>query len=629
MTSAIRHRGPDDEGYFADRDSGIALGHRRLSIVDLSPHGHQPMTSPSDRYVIVFNGEVYNHMRLRSELEQAGYAFRGRSDTEVVLAAIECWGAESALQRFIGMFAFALWDRRNRVLTLARDRIGKKPLYFGWVGSTFAFGSELKALKAIPGFANPIDRDAVSMLLRYNYIPAPWSIWQHIFKLPPACVLQVDANLAKEPIDAASLSERMRKFWSEQGVAEHGVRNRLELSDAEATARLDELLRDAIGLRMEADVPLGAFLSGGVDSSAVVALMQAQSSRPVHTFSIGFDGNGYDEARYARDVATHLGTDHHELYVTAQDALNVVPQLSAMYDEPFADSSQIPTYLVSKFARSRVAVSLSGDGGDELFAGYNRHFWGGGLRNGLNSMPLALRRVAAAGVRSKGFGRSLELVMPMLPARLQLNTPRAKAEKLADMLAAGSDEERYRLLVSHWRNPESVVLDAKEPALLRDSSTPWLSNSSEQMMYQDMIGYLPDDILVKVDRASMAVSLEARVPLLDHRVVEFAWRVPMHQKVRDGQGKWLLRQVLYRYVPKNLVERPKQGFGGPVGDWLRGPLRDWAESLLAEDRLRREGFFNPGPIQAMWAAHVSGKAEHPYRLWSVLMFQAWRATWCG
>jgi len=629
MTSAIRHRGPDDEGFFTDPDAGIALGHRRLSIVDLSPNGHQPMTSPSGRYVIVFNGEIYNHVRLRPELERAGYSFKGHSDTEVMLAAIECWGLESALQRFVGMFACALWDRQDHVLALTRDRLGKKPLYFGWIGPVFAFGSELKALRAIPGFENPVNRDAICLLLRYNYIPAPWSIWQHIFKLPPGCVMKVNGHLAKEPIDAVTLSGRMQQYWSVRGVSRDGVRNRVELPDADATEQLDELLRDAVGLRMEADVPLGAFLSGGVDSSTVVALMQSKSSRPVHTFSIGFDGNGYDEAQYGRDVARHLGTDHHELYLTARDALNVVTQLPAMYDEPFADSSQIPTYLVSKFARSSVTVSLSGDGGDELFAGYNRHFWGGGLRNRLNSMPLALRRVMAAGVRSKGFGRSLELAMPMLPARFQLNTPRAKTEKLADMLAAASDEERYRLLVSHWQNPESVVLDAKEPVLLRDPNTPWLSNPSEQMMYQDMIGYLPDDILTKVDRASMAVSLEARVPLLDHRVVEFAWRVPMHQKVRDGQGKWLLRQVLYRYVPKDLVERPKQGFGGPVGDWLRGPLRDWAESLLAEDRLLREGFFNPEPIRSMWAAHVSGKTDHPYRLWSVLMFQAWWATWRG
>lgn len=626
MTSAVRHRGPDDEGLFVDPECGIALGHRRLSILDLSLQGHQPMSSSSGRYVIVFNGEVYNHLRLRSELQQAGYTFRGRSDTEVMLAAIEHWGLEAALHKFIGMFAFALWDRQNRILTLARDRLGIKPLYYGWVGSAFAFGSELKALTAIPDFANQVNRDAIGLLLRYNSIPAPWSIWQNIYKLPAGCLLTVDAALARKMLDAASLAGRMRRFWSVLDMAERGAADRLVLCDAEATRQLDELLRDAVGLRMEADVPLGAFLSGGVDSSTVVALMQSQSSRPVHTFSIGFEGGEYDESRYAKDVADHLGTDHHALHITARDALDVVPLLPSMYDEPFADASQIPTYLVSRFARDNVTVSLSGDGGDELFAGYNRHFWGGGLRSKLDRLPKSFRHAAAAAVRTDWFGRSLEWTMPMLPARFRLNNPRAKTDMLADMLAATSDEERYRLLVSHWRDPASVVIGVKDPVVWEEEGAPHLPDSREWMMCRDMAGYLPDDILVKVDRASMAVGLEARVPLLDHRIVEFAWRIPMHQKVRSGQGKWLLRQVLYQYVPRELIERPKQGFGGPVADWLRGPLRDWAESLLSEARLRSEGFFHPEIIRAAWADHLARRAEHSYRLWGVLMFQAWWAA---
>ncbi|MDO1528148.1 asparagine synthase (glutamine-hydrolyzing) [Fulvimonas sp. R45] len=625
MTGALRHRGPDDAGFFADANAGIALGHRRLSIVDLSPLGHQPMMSPSGRHVIVFNGEVYNHARLRPELEKAGFAFRGHSDTEVMLAAIEHWGLEAALDRFVGMFAFALWDKQNRTLVLARDRLGIKPLYYGWGGSFFAFSSELKAFSAIPGFANQINRDALCLLLRYNYIPEPWSIWQHIYKLPPGCFLRVDAQIARTPMNVAALTSRIAHFWSARDVAEAGERERFKLSDADATAELDRLLRDAVRLRMEADVPLGAFLSGGVDSSAVTALMQVQASRPVKTFSIGFEGDDYDEAKHAKAVAKHLGTDHHELYVTARDALNVVPQLPTMFDEPFADSSQIPTFLVSKFARGTVTVALSGDGGDELFAGYNRHFWGGGLRQRLDSIPHPVRRALSGALRGQWFGRSLEHLTPMLPARFRLKNPRAKADMLVDMLGASSNEERYRLLVSQWRDPAAVVLDASEPHTMLDDPfmRAVLTDPAERMMYNDLVTYLPGDILTKVDRASMAVGLEARVPLLDHRVVEYAWRLPVQKKIRNGQGKWLLRQVLYQYVPRELIERPKQGFGGPVHQWLRGPLRDWAESLLAEDGLRREGFFDPGPIRAMWQAHLSGRADSTYRLWGVLMFQSW------
>ncbi|HKU17753.1 MAG TPA: asparagine synthase (glutamine-hydrolyzing), partial [Candidatus Saccharimonadales bacterium] len=538
MTFSIRHRGPDDEGCFYDEPAGLALGFRRLSILDLSQEGHQPMASLSGRYVIAFNGEVYNHRRLRAELEKAGFTFRGHSDTEVMLASIEHWGLERAIERFIGMFAFALWDRQAHVLTLVRDRLGIKPLYYGWAGGQFVFASELKAITALAGFNNPIDRDVLCLLLRHSYIPAPYSIYQNIRKLMPGTLLRVDAELAKAPTSAAALAANTTTYWSARDIAESAIFSRRDLPDSEAVGELDSLLRDAVALRMEADVPLGAFLSGGVDSSTVVALMQAQSSRPVQTFSIGFREDTYNEAQHAKAVARHLGTDHTELYVTARDALDVVPQLPAMFDEPFSDSSQIPTYLVSKLARAHVTVSLSGDGGDELFGGYSRYFWGSALRLWMNRLPSFARRTSARWLQSQaaGFGRLLQLSMPLLPARLRVQNPGAKIGALADMLRADSDDARYRLLVSHWSSPESVVLGVSEPptALSMPPPAP-ICNPIERMMYFDLVSYLPDDILTKVDRASMAVSLEARVPLLDHRVVEYAWRLPSTMKVRSGQ----------------------------------------------------------------------------------------------
>lgn len=628
MTLAIDYRGPDDAGYFQQAEAGIALGHRRLSIVDLSPEGHQPMESASGRYVMVFNGEVYNHNRLRPELHKAGASFRGHSDTEVMLAAIEHWGLEAALARFIGMFAFALWDRQTQTLTLVRDRLGIKPLYFGWVGATFVFGSELKALTAMPSFANPVNRDALTLQLRHNYIPAPHSIYRNIYKLMPGTLLCVDQALAQTPMDVDTLVARAQVYWSARTVAEAGVGNRLELVDDEAVGELDRLLRDAVALRMEADVPLGAFLSGGVDSSLVVALMQAQSARPVKTFSIGFHEAEYDEAQHAKAVASHLGTDHHELYVTAQDALDVVPQLPAMFDEPFSDSSQIPTYLVSHMARQQVTVSLSGDGGDELFGGYTRYFLGEKLWRSSNHLPWPLRRGMAAALRAtpRLWARLMQLGMPLLPSSLRVKNPVDKIDRLANLLSTPSLDALYTGLVSHWDKPASLVLgNDGEPltALTDPRRHARLRDAVERMMFTDLVSYLPDDILTKVDRASMAVSLEARVPLLDHRVVELAWRLPMRQKVRNGQGKWLLRQVLDQYVPRALIERPKQGFGVPIEHWLRGPLREWAEALLDEGRLREEGYFDPVPIRRMWAGHLSGRVKEHYPLWDVLMFQAW------
>lgn len=627
MADTLRHRGPDDHGAYCEPDTGLALGHRRLSVIDLSAHGHQPMISASGRYVMVFNGEVYNHTGLRAELEKSGAVFRGHCDTEVMLAAIEQWGLEAALQRFNGMFAIALWDREQRVLSLVRDRVGIKPLYYGWSAGTFVFASELKAIAALPGFASPVDRDALCLFLRYSYVPAPHSIYQGLSKLAPGTLLRVNAALARAQPDDWAQSASARIFWSARGIAEAGVAQPHGLSDAEAVRELDRVLRNAVATRMEADVPLGAFLSGGVDSSTVVALMQSQSTRPVQTFSIGFQDRTYDEAVHAKVVAAHLGTDHHELYVTPKDALDVVPMLPTMYDEPFADSSQIPTCLVSRMARQSVTVALSGDGGDELFAGYGRYLWNRRLSRWMNRMPLRWRLGLAASLRSheNAFGAAFETINRFLPASLRMRNARIKVEVLASLLGAQSDDDRYCQLLSQWRFPSAVVRGGREPATtpIDAGDGAALTDPIARAMLADLLVRLPDDMLTKVDRASMACSLEVRVPILDHRVVEFAWRTPMTQKVRDGKGKWLLRQVLYNYVPREIIDRPKMGFKVPIAGWLRGELRDWAESLLDEKRLREEGYFDPAVIRSMWDQHVAGAVKEHHRLWDVLMFQAW------
>lgn len=618
MTSSLAHRGPDADGHWVDDAAGVALGHRRLSIVDLSPTGHQPMVSASERYVITFNGEIYNFTDLRRELDGP---FRGHSDTEVILAAVEAWGLEAAVRRFVGMFAFALWDRHERTLHLVRDRMGEKPLYYGRMGDTFMFASELKALRAHPRFIGEVDRNSMALQLRHNYIGSPYSIYQGVFKLPPGTILTLRPDTLDAPVAPVA-------YWSMREAAEQGLRARLELSEGEAVDALESLLKDAIGRQMMADVPLGAFLSGGIDSSTVVALMQAQSSRPIKTFTIGFHEAGYNEAVHAKAVAQHLGTDHTELYVTHEDALAVIPRLPSLYDEPFSDSSQIPTFLVAQLARQHVTVSLSGDGGDELFAGYNRYFWAREIWRRLNRLPPAARRAAADAIRTlpaDTWNRLLGGVARSLPGKLRLQTPGDKLYKLADVLAVPSPEAMYRRLVSHWQAPEQLVLGASEPDTGLTDRSRWadLPDFTERMMYLDAISYLPGDILTKVDRASMGVSLESRVPFLDHRVVEFAWRVPLDLKVRGAEGKWLLRQVLYRHVPRELVERPKVGFGVPIDQWLRGPLREWAEELLTERRLRDEGYFHPAPIRLKWEEHLSGKRNWQYDLWDVLMFQAW------
>ncbi len=622
MQQTMFLRGPDDGGEWVDSDAGVALGFRRLAILDLSPAGHQPMASASERYVIVFNGEVYNSERLRRELSEAGFSpdFRGHSDTEVMLACFEAWGVEEAVKKFIGMFAIALWDKQQRTLHLIRDRLGVKPLYYGLFGNTLLFGSELKPFRAHPAFKREVDRDALTLLLRHNYIPAPYSVYKGVRKLLPGTILTIPsgADRVLEPV----------AYWSAKEVAEYGVANQFKGGDEEAIEQLDRLLKDAVGLRMVADVPLGVFLSGGIDSSTVAALMQAQSSRPVKTFTIGFYEEGYDEAKQAKEISKILGTEHTELYVTQEEAMKAIPLLPTFYDEPFSDSSQIPTYLVSKLARQSVTVSLSGDGGDELFGGYTRYFQGNSIWGRLKGFPTPIRSIAGSVIGKippDAWNAAYRAVSPLIPSKMRQSHPGDKIVKLAEIIPSVSQDEMYLKLVSHWKNPASVVKNGIEPPTVLTDRKQWaqLDDFTQRMMFLDTVSYLPDDILAKVDRASMGVSLEAREPLLDHRLAEFAWQLPMKMKIREGQGKWALRQVLYRYVSKEIMDRPKMGFGIPLGDWLRRDLRDWAEALLDEKRLLDEGFFNPEPIRMKWKQHLSGNMNWQAYLWNILMFQMW------
>ena len=615
MAGTMSHRGPDSHDLWQDPDLPLVLAHRRLSIIDLSSDGAQPMESHSGRYILIFNGEIYNYRIIQKELANKNIAWRGRSDTEVFLAAVEHWGLNRTLQKINGMFAFTLWDLKDRALHFARDRLGKKPLYIGWCGKTLVFGSELKALRAHPDFTPALDTEALHGFLRLGYIEAPHSIYKDVWQLPPGQRLSIDLQTVKP---GETLTTQMKPYWDALQIAGDARAHITEKSDADIIEEFETLLSTCVSERMISDVPLGAFLSGGIDSSSVVALMQKTSSQPVKTYSIGFEEDGFDEARYARKIAAHLETDHHEHICTGADALDVIPKLPDMYDEPFADISAIPTYLVSAFARKDVTVALSGDGGDEMLGGYVRHTLGPKLWSATRTLPRFLR---------KGLATGLQYIPTGILDTAQRGTPQfgSKVQKAASIMALNNQEDIYERLICKWPRAPVLGADLYNPQrpLPRGDSISF----AEKMMLWDAHGYLPHDILTKVDRASMAVSLEARAPLLDARIYEYVWSLPENVKIRGGKGKWLLQQVLKKHVPEELFERPKQGFAIPVGDWLRGPLRDWAEDLLDENTLNDQGLLDTREIRKTWQAHLKGRGNHGEALWVILMFQLWHQRW--
>ncbi len=623
MAATLAHRGPDDEGLWVDPDGRTAFGHRRLAVVDLSPHGHQPMASADGRWILSYNGEIYNFPTLRTQLEAEGMSFRGGSDTEVVVGAVQAWGVEATMQRIEGMFAIALWDRRRAELHLVRDRFGEKPLYYGWVGRRLAFASELKAFRTLPDFVPTLDRAAVASFLRHNCIPAPATAYAGVAKLQPGrwITFAADAGPDSQP--------HSRAYWSASDAIADAMLQPETGTDGQLIDRLEEVLSDSVAARMVADVPVGAFLSGGVDSSVIVALMQRAGRRPVHTFSVGFADRAFDESADAAAVAAHLGTDHTSLRVTDEDAAAVIPRLAEIWDEPFADVSQIPMLLVSELARSRVTVALSGDGGDELFAGYNRHAWLDRLWRRGAALPDPVRRLTGSALQAlpPGLVDGAAGVTRVLPGRMRVRTPSTKVAKVGRVLASSDPEEAYRSLTSHWEDAESVVVGAPPPGPRPGLNPSSLSDITQLMLLWDVTGYLPDDILTKVDRAAMSTSLETRVPFLDRSVFDLAWRLPMSVKLRSGTTKWILRQVLYRHVPATLVDRPKMGFGVPIGAWLRGPLRPWAEELLDPRRLAAQGLLDPVPVRTAWNQHLSGRRDLGYELWDVLVLQAWMDRW--
>lgn len=621
MGDAILHRGPDSGDVYVDSGAGLALAHRRLAIIDLSPAGYQPMVSASGRHVIVYNGEIYNADETRQALEKNGIKFRGHSDTEVLLEACEAYGVETAVKRFVGMFAFALFDKAEQTLTIARDRLGIKPVFYAHSNEYFLFGSELKALRAHPACPTELDYDGIAAYFRYQYIPTPFSVYRNVQKLPQGTLLTIDLNKPHE-------RPAPKTFWSFHDVATNGYNSLHDGGDEEIINEFDDLLRDAVTRRMIADVPLGVFLSGGVDSSTVVSLMQEASDKPVRTFSIGFDEGKYNEAKYAAEIAKHLGTDHTELYVSPQQALDVIPKLTNMYDEPYADSSQIPTYLVSAMTREHVTVALSGDGGDELFAGYNRYPTAESVASKITRIPMPIRK-ALANVWQTIPTNAWDTLFKLIPAQKRPMYAGDKVHKFAQAFTYNSDDF-YKRLISIWNYPEEIALQGREAqTLLNRDLTAELPNLLERMQYWDTMMYMPDDILTKVDRASMAVSLEVRVPIIDHRVVEFAWRLPRRFKVRDGVSKWILREVLYKRVPRELIERPKMGFAVPIDQWFRGPLKEWAGDLLSRDALNRYGLINPQPVERIWAEHLSGSRNWAALLWNVIMLQSWSESNLG
>lgn len=630
MCDTLTHRGPDDAGYWEDTHRGVALAQRRLSIIDLSPEGHQPMISADERYILTFNGEIYNFQDIRKQLEPLNHPFRGHSDTEVLLAAIQHWGIEKTLQTAKGMFAFALWDRKNATLMLARDHMGKKPLYFGHAGHDFVFASELKAIAVHPDFRKDLNRDALALFMRHNYVPAPWSIYQGIFKLMPGSMIVLDfsGSIPK----GTDLLERVKPYWSLHDQAQKAQDDPFSGSFDEASAALEECLNSAVAQRMIADVPLGAFLSGGVDSSLIVALMQAQSDQKVKTYSIGFEEAEFDETQHAAAVAQHLGTDHTTFTVRADETRDVIPTLADVYDEPFADMSQIPTLHVCRLARQNAVVALSGDGGDESFAGYHRYREAGVIARKILGIPSIVRKPLSGVIQAASPALWDKALWPVRGALKKMSGREITGHRLhiaSAFLGAKNYDDIYHVMMSHWKNPERIVLGGQDiggpindPALCSNFADP-----IHRSMLYDSLAYLPDDILVKVDRASMAHSLEVRAPLLDKDVVEFAWGLPLSYKYQDGNSKRILKDILARHVPSSITERPKQGFGVPMAVWLRGPLRDWAESYLSEDALKAHGMFDPAPIRAMWAEHLSGTRDWNYYLWDVLMAQAWAEQW--
>jgi asparagine synthase (glutamine-hydrolysing) len=641
MTKAIIHRGPDDNGFWCDEEYGVGLGQARLSIIDLSPEGKQPMVSHNERYVIVFNGEIYNYLEIKEELisQKGNINFRGHSDTEVLLEYICENGLKNALKKANGMFALALWDRKEKTISFARDRLGQKPLFYGWNNNKLVFASELKALMALKNFKKEINNSSIPLYLRHCFVPAPYSIFDGIYKLPAGSfiTIQMDKSGKKSHPDnfmpSCNNDEQFlspKAYWSAKQEAVNGMNNPLDISDEEAIEKLDDLLSDSVSKCMISDVPLGAFLSGGIDSSTIVALMQKQSSKAAKTFSIGFNEAGYNEAADAKEVAKHLKTNHTELYVGQKDALDLVPSLANMYDEPFSDSSQMPTHLVSKMAREYVTVSLSGDGGDELFGGYNRYLWANKVNNFINksckTAPLIGKAITSIPVSS------WDKIASKLPKVKEQKQFGDKLHKLAGLLDCKNEKELYLRLVSTWANPEKIANGIKEPSTVINTPSRWLETSNNlskedkyisDMMLLDALVYMSDDILAKVDRAAMSVSLESRVPILDHRVFEFAWRLAPHHRIRDGKGKWLLRQVLYKYVPQKLIERPKMGFGVPIDSWLRCELKDWAEDLLSKENLEKTGLLNIDEIRKTWKSHLSGRRNFQHKLWNILMLQAW------
>jgi asparagine synthase (glutamine-hydrolysing) len=616
MIATLDHRGPDAEGMWVDAAAGIALAHRRLAIVDLSPAGRQPMADADGRFVVSYNGEIYNWRELRAELEGLGRRFRSSSDTEVLVEGCAVWGVEATVRRLNGIFAAAIWDVEERRLWLVRDPLGVKPLFYGRFGAVWLFASQPKALQPHPAFDGELDRDALTAYLRYAYVPAPYSAFRHVRKLPPGGLLRLDPDGG----------ETLTIYWDALEMATRAAADPLDLSDDEAADRLEALLRDAVGRQMVADAPLGAFLSGGIDSATVAAQMQAQSDRPVQTFTIGFGDGDYDESAAAEAVARHLGTEHTTLRAEPADALELVDRLHDWFDEPFADASQLPTLLLSRLTRGHVTVALSGDGGDELFAGYNRYLWGARLWQECGGWPAGMRRAVSRGLA--GFSpASVDRAFSLLPARLRPRQAGLKLQKLAYGIGAcSSPDALYRRLVGQWNGPARLVPGATEPEPAHSDAAYAAAAPDvvERMQLRDLTTYLPDDVLAKVDRASMAYGLEARVPLLDLRLVEFAWRLPLRFKLRDGTSKWLLRRVLARHVPPALFERPKSGFAVPIADWLRGPLRDWAEDLLDPQAMAHDGLPAPGPVRALWAQHLAGKTDGSGPLWTALSLLAWR-----